>query len=171
MVLVASAHEQQFANMPEPIRASQGSAMRPLRLMKVAAGAGLLALRPSILALPLPGDAASTAQALVASGSKHLATMLDETVTAGESTSSVPTLGNIPLVVLRHGRADLPVRGGVTPAVVEEYEATWVHLQTELAALSPQGKLVVAEQSGHDIHLEQPELVIGAIHAVLAAGQ
>lgn len=171
MVLVDSAHEKQFAYIPEPIRASQSSAMRPLRLMKAAAGAGLLALRPSILALPLPGDTAPTAQALVASGSKHLATMLDETVAAGESTSLVHMLGDIPLVVLRHGRSDLPVRGAVTPAVVEEYETTWVHLQTELAALSPQGKLVVAERSGHDIHLEQPELVIGAIHEVLAAAQ
>jgi pimeloyl-ACP methyl ester carboxylesterase len=171
MVLVDSAHEQQFAHIPEPIRVSQNSAMRPLRLMTVAAGAGLLALRPSILALPLLGEAAPTAQALVASGSEHLATMLDETVAAGESISPVPTLGDIPLVVLRHGRTDLPVRGAVTPAVVEEYEANWVHLQTELAALSPQGKLVVAEQSGHDIHLEQPELVIDAIHEVLAAGR
>ncbi|HZG68167.1 MAG TPA: hypothetical protein VEZ12_15590 [Herpetosiphonaceae bacterium] len=54
---------------------------------------------------------------------------------------------------------------------MEEYEATWVRLQTELAALSPQAKLLVAEQSGHDIHLEQPELVIDAINEVRAAGQ
>jgi pimeloyl-ACP methyl ester carboxylesterase len=57
----------------------------------------------------------------------------------------------------------------VTQADVAQYEATWVVMQQELAALSPQGKLVVAERSGHDIHLEQPELVIGAIHEVLAA--
>jgi hypothetical protein len=56
----------------------------PLRLMKLAAGAGILALKPSILALPLPGDTAVTAQALVASSSKHLATFLDETTAAGE---------------------------------------------------------------------------------------
>ncbi len=57
----------------------------------------------------------------------------------------------------------------MTPAVLEHYEATWVQIQHELAALSPRGKLVVAERSGHDIHLEQPDRVIGAIHDVLAA--
>jgi pimeloyl-ACP methyl ester carboxylesterase len=83
----------------------------------------------------------------------------------------VTTLGDIPLVVIRHGRSDMPTRGEVTPAVVEQYEAAWVQLQGELAALSPSGKLVVAEQSGHDIHLEQPELVIGAVQEVLAAAR
>ncbi len=171
MVLVDSAHEQQFAHIPEAIRKSQSSATRPLRLMKVAAGAGLLALKPSILALPLLGDAAPPAQAVVASGSKHLATMLDEMVAAEGGMPPVTTLGDIPLVVIRHGRWDMPARGAVTPAVIEQYEASWVQLQRELAALSPRGKLVVAEQSGHDIHLEQPELVIDAIHEVRAAGQ
>ena len=59
----------------------------------------------------------------------------------------------------------------MTPAVVEQYEASWAQLQSRLAALSPRGKMVVAEQSGHDIHLEQPELVIGAVREVLAATQ
>jgi pimeloyl-ACP methyl ester carboxylesterase len=143
-----------------------------MRLMKLAAGTGILALRPSIIALPLPGDTAPTAQALMASGSNHITTLLDETQAAAEGdTPPVSTLGDTPLVVIRHGRSDVPIRGAITPEVVEEYEATWVHLQTELAALSPQGKLLVAEQSGHDIHLEQPELVIDAIHEVHAAGR
>ncbi len=172
MVLVDSAHETQIARFPEPIRNAQGRMTTPLRLMKLAAGAGILALKPSILALPLPGDTAVTAQALVASSSKHLATFLDETTAAGEErTPPVTTLGDIPLVVIRHGRVDLAPSGAVTPAVIAQYEATWVQLQRELATLSPRGKLVVAERSGHDIHLEQPELVIGAIQDVLAASR
>ena len=172
MVLVDSAHEAQVEHFPEPIRNAQASMSRPMRLMKLAAGAGILALRPSILAVPLPGDAAVTAQALMASGSNHITTLLDETDAAAQGdTPPVPTLGDIPLVVIRHGRSDVPTRGAVTHEVVEEYEATWVRLQTELAALSPQAKLLVAEQSGHDIHLEQPELVIDAINEVRVAGQ
>jgi pimeloyl-ACP methyl ester carboxylesterase len=38
-----------------------------------------------------------------------------------------------------------------------------------MAALSSRGKLVVAKQSGHAIHLDQPALVVAAIREVVAA--
>ena len=44
-------------------------------------------------------------------------------------------------------------------------------LPAELAALSPRGKRVVAEQSGHYIQVEQPKLVIEAIREVVEAAQ
>ena len=39
----------------------------------------------------------------------------------------------------------------------------WLPLQEDLAALVSDGRLVVAEQSGHSIQTEQAELVIDAI--------
>ncbi len=172
MVLVDSATEQQVRRFPEAIRTAGGSQMLPMRVMQFAARAGLLALNPTILPLGtgLPPDARATTQALVAASGKVLATFLEEVEQVnGDATPRVTTLGGLPLLVIRHGRGDLQPSGKVTQADVAQYEATWVVMQQELAALSPQGKLVVAERSGHDIHLEQPELVIGAIHEVLAA--
>ena len=55
---------------------------------------------------------------------------------------------------------------GLTP---EENKQWWLGLQTELAALSTQGELVIADKSGHHIQLDQPNLVIDAIEQVLAA--
>ena len=65
----------------------------------------------------------------------------------------------MPLVVLTHGRPwDWPPG---YPAVA--LEAVWLPLQEKLAALVPDGRLVVAEQSGHFIPGDQPDLVIDAI--------
>jgi pimeloyl-ACP methyl ester carboxylesterase len=172
MVLVDSASEQQVARFPEPIRAAGAGQQLPLQLLHLAASTGILALNPALLPAPaqLPADAAATMQALIASSGKMIGTFRAELASAtADTTPPTSTLGTIPLVVLRHGRSDLPVQGAVTEAVVQEYEATWAQMQDELATLSSRGRVVVAEDSGHDIHLERPDLVTRAIAEVLAA--
>jgi pimeloyl-ACP methyl ester carboxylesterase len=69
----------------------------------------------------------------------------------------------MPLVVLAHGHPDPD-----TP-FVELEEPFWRQLQRELAHLVPGGRLVIATESGHDIHHEQPELVLDAIRDVVLA--
>jgi pimeloyl-ACP methyl ester carboxylesterase len=71
----------------------------------------------------------------------------------------------MPLVVLAHGRPEPAPPGW--PG--EEVERLWQQLQRELADLVPGGRLVIATQSGHDIHHEQPELVLDAIRDVVRA--
>lgn len=71
----------------------------------------------------------------------------------------------LPLVVLTHGRPwDWPP--GYPAAALE---AVWLPLQEDLAALVPDSRLVVAEQSGHFIPGDQPELVTEAIREVVDA--
>ena len=73
----------------------------------------------------------------------------------------------MPLVVLSHGRAET---AGLPPGWPVEAEVElWRELHGDLAALVPNGRLVVAERSGHFIQSEQPELVVEAIRAVVAA--
>ncbi len=72
----------------------------------------------------------------------------------------------LPLIVLAHGR---PIHG---PKIVSEAtaigrERIWRELQEDLAKRSTRGEFRVAEESSHDIHLQQPELVIQAIRDVL----
>jgi pimeloyl-ACP methyl ester carboxylesterase len=69
----------------------------------------------------------------------------------------------MPLVVLAHGRLDPDV------PFPEEEERLWQQLQRELAQLVPGGRLVIATESGHDIHHDQPELVLDAIRDVVRA--
>jgi pimeloyl-ACP methyl ester carboxylesterase len=77
-------------------------------------------------------------------------------------------LGDIPLVVLAAGRSD-----GAPPGITDD---DWKKISDEkrqqkadLATLSTNGVLVVAETSGHHIHLEDPQLVVESIKRVLDA--
>jgi pimeloyl-ACP methyl ester carboxylesterase len=66
---------------------------------------------------------------------------------------------NVPLVVLAHTNLE------AIPGVELSPEAgrIWLELQAELASLSPQGRLIRVEGSGHDILCQRPELVVEAI--------
>jgi pimeloyl-ACP methyl ester carboxylesterase len=90
---------------------------------------------------------------------------IDASTSAMREAAAASPLRPLPLVVLTHGRPfDWPP--GVPTAAVE---ALWLPLQEDLAALVPGGRLVVAEQSGHFIPGDQPDLVITAILQVVDA--
>jgi pimeloyl-ACP methyl ester carboxylesterase len=72
----------------------------------------------------------------------------------------------LPLVVLAHGRA-MPAPE-MPPAYAAASERLWRALQADLARLVPNGRLVVASQSGHQINQEEPELVVAALRQVVA---
>lgn len=63
-------------------------------------------------------------------------------------------LGDRPLIVVTRGRPD------ETGPDADALEKAHRQDHARLAALSTKGKLVIAEQSGHHVQLDQPELVI-----------
>jgi len=69
------------------------------------------------------------------------------------------SLGSIPLVVLARTKS--------APADTLERERQ--ALMADLAALSTRGRLEYAPASGHNIHIEEPELVVRAIKECLSA--
>jgi pimeloyl-ACP methyl ester carboxylesterase len=69
----------------------------------------------------------------------------------------------MPLVVLTRGQPAGP--GG---PFVEQEEELWRQLQRELAQMVPGSRHLIT-QSGHDIHHEQPELVLDALRDVVHA--
>jgi hypothetical protein len=79
--------------------------------------------------------------------------------------AQIATLGELPLIVLSHGKAQhMP---GLSAEVNREFEQMWEQMQSELAARSSRGKRIVAEKSANYIQLDQPELVIDAIREVV----
>ena len=78
----------------------------------------------------------------------------DSDVTAATQSQSVP-LDNKPLIVLSTSNS--------MPAYKE--------LQSKLAALSSNSRQIVAQNSSHYIMVDRPDLVINAIHGVVAAAQ
>lgn len=83
---------------------------------------------------------------------------------------SVRPLDPIPVAVVTHGRpysaAEVPA--GILP---EAMESVWQQLQADLATLTPTARQIVALESGHYVLLEQPELVIEAIRAVVESAR
>ena len=71
-------------------------------------------------------------------------------------------LSGIPLVVLTRGKRVWP-----ETEYGDAMEEAWTELQEELSYLSVHSTHIIAENSGHVIHLDEPELVVDAIHDVL----
>ncbi|MFC4944673.1 hypothetical protein [Pseudonocardia sp. GCM10023141] len=72
----------------------------------------------------------------------------------------------IPLAVLSHGKPfDVPADSGFGPG---ELEALLQKANETQATLVPDARYYVAHQSRHDIHQDQPDLVVEAIREVLA---
>ncbi len=72
----------------------------------------------------------------------------------------------LPLTVISRGHsnsnpAEFP------PGVIERIEQGWHKLQCELTALSSQSKHIIAENSGHLINKDEPELLIESIWEVV----
>lgn len=74
-------------------------------------------------------------------------------------------LGDLLLVVL--ARSTAVVWPGFPPAISVGMEESWQEMQADLVRLSTAGRLVVAEQSGHYIQRDEPELVVGEILALV----
>jgi len=75
-------------------------------------------------------------------------------------------LGNIPLIVLTRGSGGYDGRSDSA-----ELETERLRLQKELSHLSANSKHVIDKNSGHNIHLEDPAVVINAIRGVFIAAK
>lgn len=73
---------------------------------------------------------------------------------------------SIPLIVLAHGVPDM-FMGRMSERETQEAEQRWQKLQADLVTLSTQGKLVIAEKSGHKIHIDAPDVVVAAIRELV----
>jgi pimeloyl-ACP methyl ester carboxylesterase len=73
----------------------------------------------------------------------------------------------MPLAVLAHGKP-FPQAADAPGFATGELEATFLKANEDLATLVPNARLTVATESGHDIHQDQPELVVEAVRQVVA---
>lgn len=81
---------------------------------------------------------------------------------AGRETPLKP----MPMVVLTHG---IPFEAPFPSWSVEVMEQVMSDNQERVAQLVPGAKRIVAKESGHNIHQDQPELVIDAVRMVVDA--
>jgi pimeloyl-ACP methyl ester carboxylesterase len=70
---------------------------------------------------------------------------------------------------IKDQRFDVPTLV-ITRAKSASESDPWVESQQKLAAAGSRGKLVLAVGSGHDIELEQPQVIVAAVKEILASG-
>jgi pimeloyl-ACP methyl ester carboxylesterase len=76
---------------------------------------------------------------------------------------------DIPLIVLTRGSATLNPNDYAVPSLAPKFEEIRLELQRELVRRSSRGKQIIAEKSGHNIHRDQPNLVVDAIRQIVEA--
>jgi len=83
---------------------------------------------------------------------------------SGQQVAAKRPLPEMPLIVISRGQPVWTSAEGGKAAEVE-----WQQLQKELSALTRQSERRIAQHSGHNVHQDQPDMVIEAINDVLAA--
>ena len=159
MLLVDSSHEQQARRLP---RESGGGADPALNIAKHLAPFGLVRLS-GLLEQRVASSRASDEAKAYLRVTYHLSHSL-ETVSQESDAFNFDinadqppsTLGDLPLIVLAAGETERETR---------------TQLQRELAALSTNSELIVAGDSGHNMHADQPQLVIDAVTELVLLAQ
>jgi pimeloyl-ACP methyl ester carboxylesterase len=159
MLLVDSSHEQQAERFAALgwwrgrvlyFRVAMQRQARVLGILRLVASAGLVRGPGAEIAREAPPEYARAYRAILLS-SRERRVAVREWLMMAFMKGAPPGLDSIPLTVLTRAastRWDWPV---------------WAQMQHELAALSSDSEHIRAQEAGHYIHLDEPELVIQAI--------
>lgn len=80
---------------------------------------------------------------------------------------SADPLPDVPLIVIGHGKTEQSPGVNAAADIALQADRIWLDEMKKLATETSQGTYIVAEKSGHNIHLEQPEIVIDAIRTIV----
>ncbi len=139
LVLVDGSHEDQVARLPAPKRSREERAKELLEKAEQA---------PEVSTDPAQHP------------EKHFLAVRSEMLAfptqSADEIRAAPPLPPIPIIVLVHGKSDSP----------EELKI-WTELQRDIASRSPHSKLIQADDAGHYIQLDDPQLVIDSIRELV----
>lgn len=171
MVLVDSMHEEQYERLPGA-KNSISDIVRQFRMLGVLSSTGIMALAPQ--AIPnqgLPDDVLPQYKAIWAT-TGFFSAAVAEMSAMEESTAEVRALRitnfRIQTFTVLSAGIYYPIPS-LSDTENQQFQAEWQTLQTELVALSSDSKQVIAEQSGHAVQFDQPDLVIDAVREMVDA--
>lgn len=130
---------------------------------------GLSALFPSEpMYQTLPAGVSETIQAMMVktteAGSIEVAAL---PIIWEENRAHQTSLGDLPLTVIVHGYCNSCSKD---PAELAKEESGWLEMQKYLASLSSNSELIIASpQTGHDVQVDEPGLVVDAIQRMVEA--
>ncbi len=173
MVLVDSSHEQQRSRLIDPVPPQSS-----FELSDVAGPLGYLGLirisgEVDRLVELGPGSEEQKARLKAVQNQSHWAKAYYNEIDTFEQELALNrnprSLGNLPLIVVSRGREVTQASPSslYTLEILQENEREWRALQTELVALSSEGVHVIASESGHSVHLGQPNLIVNAVQDIV----
>jgi pimeloyl-ACP methyl ester carboxylesterase len=184
MVLVDAAHPDLDVRPPESVAklGRRGSNVMgyAFRFLQALNSIGLLALATGTVSRmwfgPIPDQVRETFIGVACSDTRWFEAARKEILCAWGNlaearAAGITTLGDIPLIVLSRGLGRMTAGPGISAEDAEMSGIANDEMQAELATLSPKGKQIIAEDSGHYIHIDQPDLVIDAIREVVVAAR
>ncbi|HEX6287336.1 MAG TPA: alpha/beta hydrolase [Acidimicrobiia bacterium] len=172
LVLVDGAHEDQMERFPEELDPRSMLAGVADQLRGLADSVRQGEAPPELI--PVPGTFPETLAAAYREATSPTPDRLEAAAAEYEGLEasqrqvrelSKSSLGDIPLIAIRHG-VPQSMRG-VADEINRRYEETWQELQSELAGRSSSGRVVVADGAGHLIHHDRPDVVVDAILGLL----
>lgn len=181
VVLVDAGHEDQLKRLPSEyiqITQQQNGYLGAMRLMArfgilrlMGKSAGEQALPPHIGQLP---EDIRDVYVTMMSHPSYFDASLGELQALAETCSQVSEIGDLddrPVwVVTAENSIDTETLKSIgLPAdfPIEQIQPIWLTLQGELALLSTNSTHLIAEGSGHAIHLDQPDLVVNVIEQII----
>jgi pimeloyl-ACP methyl ester carboxylesterase len=180
VVLIDASHphqDEELALVPD-LEAAQQADLAETKAIAARLDAGLVDAADVLPLAPkyLPLDLKYQWAALIARP-RSLQALLAEDAAWAETTAQVGgrgSLGDVPLIVIAAGRgiadADAGVGVGLSPQDAKRVDSIWRGLQEDHLTRSTNARLVVAQNSDHDIYASEPELVIDAIGDLTATG-
>lgn len=168
LVLVDSAHENQRFRLPSSTRRQLSILKALAQVFRVIVPFGIpraLRLADRMQGENFPDDVRPAAMARM--NQNHFFTAFYNEIKAVETDTdqaNPPTyLGDTRIVVLTQGGPNL----GISEDAYEQMKQIWNELQKELTQLSSNAQHIIAHESGHYIHHDQPELVIDAVRQMV----
>lgn len=177
-VFVDAAHEDETRRAPEFMlgRKAPQYLWRPIWTVAQAARVtGIIRLMSPPMTLPADPAQRTREQIITAlrQQPKSVANQADASAPESERQAErAGGFGDRPVMVLTRGSARLPPNPSDADREWIAYEHVWRHeIQPKLARLSTRGEQIIIENSGHRIHEEAPDAVIGAVRQILTVAR
>jgi pimeloyl-ACP methyl ester carboxylesterase len=146
--------------------------LRPLGLMRVRNRIGLTDRYRLAAERKFPPDLRDAGLALALTSTQRRADIHEVTGfrrSVKQIQAEAGKLGDLPVTVLTSTEHDPNHAAGSRAAQRRQrWYPTWAEMQASLTALSTNSRHLVAERSGHHIHLDEPDLVVDAIQEMCA---
>lgn len=180
MVLVDSSHENQIQRFPPEMVELSEMQLTSFRMCMVTAPIGFVRafklMDVAVESLPVKEEEKAPLLAEMNRTGFCGAAMREMEMFSAFSSQprELKSLGDLPLIVLSAAQDaqkmydQLPAafQAQLTVEMLEEQVEAWDRMQAELTALSTRGRRIVVTESGHNIQLEAPQVVIDAIREV-----